>query len=212
MRKYESELQKITTDPYLNSEDLVEEVKLKKMKLHCKDEMERIAARVHRARSRLHVISSKTSPCAALAYQNAAAARAVARRDRERLWYCLTGMVKEGYYFGLPPLVLGGAAFLPHWIVAAILLVFLAAFVFYFFRDPERVIPTEPGALVSPADGRIVVVTDEDYQASRQAHQHLSRDLERPRKPLPRSRDDHRDGLSARQIPGRDGGARLHGK
>jgi phosphatidylserine decarboxylase len=72
-------------------------------------------------------------------------------------------MVKEGYYFGLPPLVLGGAAFLLHWIVAAILLVFLAAFVFYFFRDPERVIPNESDAVVSPADGRVVVVTDEDY-------------------------------------------------
>ena len=47
--QYESELQKITTDPYLSSEALVEEVNLKKMKLHCKDEMERIAARVHRA-------------------------------------------------------------------------------------------------------------------------------------------------------------------
>jgi uncharacterized protein YdcH (DUF465 family) len=44
--KYEAELQKLTSDPYLNSEHLVEEIKLKKMKLYCKDEMERIAARV----------------------------------------------------------------------------------------------------------------------------------------------------------------------
>ena len=80
-----------------------------------------------------------------------------------RLWYCLTGMVKEGYYFGLPPLALGAAAFLAHWIIAAILLVCLAAFVFYFFRDPERVIPADPAAVVSPADGRVVVVTDEDH-------------------------------------------------
>jgi phosphatidylserine decarboxylase len=72
-------------------------------------------------------------------------------------------MVKEGYYFGLPPLVLSGLAFLAHWIVAAILLLCLAAFVFYFFRDPERVIPSDPRAVVSPADGRIVVVTDEEY-------------------------------------------------
>jgi phosphatidylserine decarboxylase len=72
-------------------------------------------------------------------------------------------MVKEGYYFGLPPLVLSGVAFLAHWIVAAILLLCLSAFVFYFFRDPERVIPSDPGAVVSPADGRIVVVTDEEY-------------------------------------------------
>ena len=47
--QYESELQRLTSDPYLNSEVLVEEVNLKKMKLQCKDEMERIAARVHRA-------------------------------------------------------------------------------------------------------------------------------------------------------------------
>ena len=70
-------------------------------------------------------------------------------------------MVKEGYYFGLPPLVLGVAAFLVHWVVIGVILVALALFVFYFFRDPERVIPTELGAVVSPADGRIVVITDE---------------------------------------------------
>jgi phosphatidylserine decarboxylase len=70
-------------------------------------------------------------------------------------------MVKEGYYFGLPPLVLGVAAFLAHWAFVGVILVALALFVFYFFRDPERVIPAEPGAVVSPADGRIVVITDE---------------------------------------------------
>ena len=50
-RQYEAELQRISKSPYLNSEDLLEEIKLKKMKLHCKDEMERIAARIIRARS-----------------------------------------------------------------------------------------------------------------------------------------------------------------
>jgi uncharacterized protein YdcH (DUF465 family) len=49
--KYEAELLKLSATPYLNSEDLLEEIKLKKMKLYCKDEMERIAARIHRARS-----------------------------------------------------------------------------------------------------------------------------------------------------------------
>src|SRR5580658_5818349 len=71
-------------------------------------------------------------------------------------------MVKEGYYFGLPLLVLGGAAYLAQWTIAAIVLVCLAIFVFSFFRDPERVIPAEPGAIVSPGDGRVVVVTDEE--------------------------------------------------
>jgi len=73
-------------------------------------------------------------------------------------------MVKEGYYFGVPPLLLGAALFFLQWYVVAALLVFLAAFIFYFFRDPERVIPNEPGAVVSPGDGRVVVVKDEDYE------------------------------------------------
>jgi uncharacterized protein YdcH (DUF465 family) len=49
--KYDSELQRILKEPYLSSEDLLEEIKLKKMKLHCKDEMERIASRIQRSRA-----------------------------------------------------------------------------------------------------------------------------------------------------------------
>ena len=71
-------------------------------------------------------------------------------------------MVKEGYFFGLPLLALGCAAFLFHWYIPAAVLVLLALFVFSFFRDPDRVIPSEPGAIVSPADGRVVVVTEEE--------------------------------------------------
>ena len=72
------------------------------------------------------------------------------------------GMVREGYLFGLPPLLSGSAALLLHWYITAAALVFLALFVFSFFRDPQRVIPTEPGAVVAPADGRVVVVTEEE--------------------------------------------------
>ncbi len=50
-RQYDAELQKISKSPYLNSEDLLEEIKLKKLKLHCKDEMERIAAGIVRMRA-----------------------------------------------------------------------------------------------------------------------------------------------------------------
>jgi uncharacterized protein YdcH (DUF465 family) len=49
--KYEAELQRISAAPYLSSEDLIEEIKLKKMKLHCKDEMERIVLRIQRSRA-----------------------------------------------------------------------------------------------------------------------------------------------------------------
>src|SRR3984893_15051929 len=72
-------------------------------------------------------------------------------------------MVKEGYYFGVPLLLIGGAAFFLHWRIAAYLFLFLALFVFSFFRDPDRVIPSDPGTVVSPGDGRVVVVQDEDY-------------------------------------------------
>lgn len=71
-------------------------------------------------------------------------------------------MVKEGYSFGLPPLLLGIAAMALQWRITGVVLLLLAAFVFYFFRDPERVIPTDPNAIVSPADGRVVVVCDEE--------------------------------------------------
>jgi uncharacterized protein YdcH (DUF465 family) len=51
-QQYEAQLQQIFRSPYLNSEDLIEEIRLKKLKLHVKDEMERIASRVHSARAR----------------------------------------------------------------------------------------------------------------------------------------------------------------
>jgi len=51
-QQYEAELQKLSRSPYLNSEDLIEETRLKKMKLHVKDEMERLAVRIHNAHAR----------------------------------------------------------------------------------------------------------------------------------------------------------------
>ena len=73
-------------------------------------------------------------------------------------------MVREGYSFGIPPLLLGLVLLVwgKGWILgAAIVLVLLSLFVFSFFRDPDRVIPAETGVIVAPADGRVVVVKDE---------------------------------------------------
>ncbi len=42
------------------------------------------------------------------------------------------------------------------------LLVLLGLFVFSFFRNPERTIPGEAGLIVAPADGRVVVVKQEE--------------------------------------------------
>src|SRR5690606_8672424 len=58
--------------------------------------------------------------------------------------------------------VIGGWWSLPFWIIAL--------FVVQFFRDPPRHMPLQPNAVLSPADGRIVVVeTTQDPYAQRQA-------------------------------------------
>ena len=74
-------------------------------------------------------------------------------------------MVREGFLFGFPPLLLGMllALFLtPVSLVVGGILIFFALFTFYFFRNPQRSIPSEAGLIVSPADGRVVVVKDEE--------------------------------------------------
>lgn len=74
-------------------------------------------------------------------------------------------MVREGYSFGLPPLLLGLLllVFGKNWVFAVgLVFVFLGLFVFSFFRNPERTIPGDAGLIVCPADGRVVVVKDEE--------------------------------------------------
>ncbi len=68
-------------------------------------------------------------------------------------------MVRDAYYYAFP--LLAAAALIawlagPLWAVPALLLV---VFFLWFFRDPNRVIPGEAGALVSPADGKITDVS-----------------------------------------------------
>src|SRR5258708_2157274 len=73
-------------------------------------------------------------------------------------------MVRDGYKFAAPPLVLGVVAGLFGWTAACVILLFLAAFVVYFFRDPKRVPPADPLAVVSPGDGRVMEVVDEPFE------------------------------------------------
>lgn len=71
-------------------------------------------------------------------------------------------MAKEGIPFILVPLMLallsGAFAF---WLVAAVFAA-IALFMLYFFRDPYRVVPNEPGIIVSAADGRVTRIDDNE--------------------------------------------------
>ena len=70
-------------------------------------------------------------------------------------------MVKEGYWYSLPWLLVAGGAFaLRMYLFGAAFLV-VALLVLNFFRDPNREIPQDPGLIVSPADGKVVQIVDE---------------------------------------------------
>ncbi len=91
-------------------------------------------------------------------------------------------MVKDAYKFALPPLIVGGLCLIPGWRIVAALLIFLGLFVFYFFRDPERKIPSDPAAVVSPADGHVVQIVDELLGwRDGPSHQYFSGDMGRAR-------------------------------
>jgi phosphatidylserine decarboxylase len=73
-------------------------------------------------------------------------------------------MVTEGYKFALPPLVLGGLALGFGWKWPGAIFVLLGLFVLYFFRNPERTVPADPAAVVSPADGRVLAIVEESLE------------------------------------------------
>lgn len=76
--------------------------------------------------------------------------------------YLKIPIAKEGYVFFIPTgiiaLVLALLSF--YWAAGIFFLLFL--FIVYFFRDPERTIPQEKNAIVSPADGVVVEIVKEN--------------------------------------------------
>ena len=68
-------------------------------------------------------------------------------------------MVRDGYLYALP---LIAAAILLGWLTRpawATIPSLLAFFFLWFFRDPERAIPQDAGAVVSPGDGKVTEVS-----------------------------------------------------
>jgi len=67
-------------------------------------------------------------------------------------------MVRDAYRFFIPAVMLGIAGVLLNLPYAAALFLVLAAFVCFFFRNPDRKIPNERNLIVSPADGKVVKI------------------------------------------------------
>ena len=79
-------------------------------------------------------------------------------------------MVKEAYKFGVPPLVAGLVCLYFRWWWPGGVLVLLGLFVFYFFRDPARAIPSDSANILSPADGHVVEIVDGEPLDGRDGH------------------------------------------
>ena len=69
-------------------------------------------------------------------------------------------MVKEGIPFVSVPIVIGVVLLILGWWPAAIAFGSVALFMAYFFRDPQRVVPADPDAIVSAADGRVTRIDE----------------------------------------------------
>lgn len=68
-------------------------------------------------------------------------------------------MVRDGYFYGFALIAVAVivGVFTGDW-GWSIMPLLLAAFFLWFFRDPRRAIPQEPGLVVSPADGKVTEV------------------------------------------------------
>lgn len=64
-------------------------------------------------------------------------------------------MVRDGYFYGIGSAIAASLIVWLAWWPYAIPVLLLGAFCLWFFRDPERRIPTTPGAIVSPGDGKV---------------------------------------------------------
>ncbi len=75
-------------------------------------------------------------------------------------------IVREGYPFIIAPALIGAAflVFLPGWPLKAAGFILMAAALFcaFFFRDPFRSIPADGRLVVSPCDGKVMEVNEEN--------------------------------------------------
>jgi len=76
-------------------------------------------------------------------------------------------LAKEGFstilvVFGFSLLVIFAISFAPGWLgyIVYPILAILCGLVLYFFRDPDRTTPNDDSFIISPADGKVVLIQD----------------------------------------------------
>jgi phosphatidylserine decarboxylase len=67
-------------------------------------------------------------------------------------------LVPDAWRFASLPLLLSAVSGIAGWTALAVVLLALALFVGFFFRNPERAVPGDERDVVAPADGRVVDV------------------------------------------------------
>jgi phosphatidylserine decarboxylase len=69
-------------------------------------------------------------------------------------------VASEGWPFIVPLAIITALLFAFGWKSTGVVMLVLTLFVLFFFRDPERTVPGEKGVVVSPADGKVIVIKD----------------------------------------------------
>jgi phosphatidylserine decarboxylase len=69
-------------------------------------------------------------------------------------------VASEGWIFIIPLAVVTALLFTFGWKNTGIAALVLTLFVLFFFRDPDRTVPAGNNLVVSPADGRVIVIKD----------------------------------------------------
>jgi phosphatidylserine decarboxylase len=73
-------------------------------------------------------------------------------------------IAKEGLPFVIGAVIVAVFFGVIGWMVLAFFGLVLTAFIAYFFRSPERKIPTRPNAILAPADGKIIHIGEVDEE------------------------------------------------
>jgi phosphatidylserine decarboxylase len=73
---------------------------------------------------------------------------------------CRIPVAAEGWPFILPIAIFTMLSFVVGWKSTGFMSLLLILFILFFFRDPERSVPEGKNVVVSPADGKVVVIKD----------------------------------------------------